>query len=461
MKLNKLLSSFTFRYSLVYITVLSVSVTVVLAIVYAFTSYKFTNEILGAIEREFVELRSSYDSGGETGVREFLEERTGQGKLSVYFFMLADNEGNKLVGNLRDWPPLKEYPRGWRSFDIDLLQEDYTVTDSRHNYVGKSVVLADGNRLLVARNYHDIRTYYRLIAGGLIRGMLVIIALGTVGGALVSLSFLKRVESINRSIATIMTGNLSERIEPMRRGGDFDRLVHNLNNMLDRIEFLMVGMKQVSDNIAHDLRTPLTRIRNNLSELQVDLGEQGADRVQALIDEADGLLSTFNALLRIARIESEGDRAAFGEVDLNVLLQDVVELYEPLCSEKGQRLELTILGGLQLWADRDLLFQMVSNLVDNASKYAPEGGVIRVVASRDGGDVRLLVTDNGPGIPELARKKVFQRFYRLEASRSLLPGNGLGLSLVAAVVKLHQGEVRLHDNHPGLRVIIRVPTQTS
>lgn len=457
MKLNKLLSSFTFRYSLLYIALLSVSVTVVLAIVYALYSYQTTNDILGAIDREFQALRTSYERGGIKGVDEFLQRRSQEGKFSQFYYLLADSQREHLVGNLSEWPQLTRYPRGWLSFDADVLQEDEGEGDAGRSYVGRSATLPSGDRLLVARDYQDVRSYYELIAGVLLRGLLVMICLGTVGGALVSLSLLKRVELINRSIETIMTGDLSERIPLMRRGGDFDLLVENLNLMLDRIEFLMAGLRQVSDNIAHDLRTPLTRLRNNLAQLQAELGPSGGEAVEGMIEEADNLLATFFALLRIARIESASDRSHWKEVNLNVLLQDVVELYEPLCAEKEQTIHLSLLGEVTLWADGDLLFQMFSNLLDNAIKYTPRGGVIRLGAAKDGRQVSAHVSDNGPGIPADERVKAFQRFYRGEASRSVLPGNGLGLSLVAAVVKLHQGEVRLEDNQPGLRVFIRLP----
>ncbi len=457
MNLNKLLSSFTFRYSLLYIALLSVLVTVVLAVVYAVYSYQTTNEILGAIDREFQALRGSYERAGRDGVDDFLQQRSQEGKFSQFYYLLADSQRDHLVGNLSEWPRLTRYPRGWLSFDVDVLQKDGNDSDAGRNYVGRSAVLPGGERLLVARDYQDVRSYYELIAGLLLRGMLVMVCLGTVGGALVSLSLLRRVELINRSIETIMTGDLSERIPLMRRGGDFDLLVKNLNLMLDRIESLMTGLRQVSDNIAHDLRTPLTRLRNNLAQLQTELGPAGEEKVEGMIEEADNLLATFFALLRIARIESGSGRSHWKDVHLNVLLQDVVELYEPLCAEKGQQIHLSLLGEVRLSADGDLLFQMFSNLVDNAIKYTPAGGVIRLGAARDGRTVSAHVSDSGPGIPVAERAKVLQRFYRGEASRSQLPGNGLGLSLVAAVVKLHNGEIRLEDNRPGLRVFIRIP----
>jgi signal transduction histidine kinase len=300
-----------------------------------------------------------------------------------------------------------------------------------------------------------------LVGGVLLRGMIVTICLGVIGGAVVSQLFQRRIETINSSIATIMAGDLSERILVQKGGSEIELLVNNLNTMLDRIESLMAGMKQVSDNIAHDLRTPLTRLRNHLTELEIPDAAGADNKVQALIEEADGILGTFNALLRIARIESDSSRSGFCRLNVNLLLQDVVEFYEPLCSDRSQQLALSISGEIELWADRDLFFQMLANLVDNAIKYTPDGGVIQVSAGLDTGAARIVVADNGPGIPDVERDKAFQRFYRLEASRGMLPGNGLGLSLVAAVVKLHQGSIQLEDANPGLRVVVTIPGMNS
>ena len=210
--------------------------------------------------------------------------------------------------------------------------------------------------------------------------MIVLILLGSIGGAIITSIFLRRIESINRSIQHIMDGDLSRRLKIVSGGGDFEILVGNFNQMLDRIESLMHGVRQVSDNIAHDLRTPLTRLRNHMVQLQVDVPEAGEERVQSLIDEADGILRTFSALLRIARIESDSQKAGFSNISLDMILADVVEMYEPVAAEAGQSLRLETEPNLALWADRDLLFQVLANLVDNALKYGKADGNIGVKA---------------------------------------------------------------------------------
>ncbi|HEX2256112.1 MAG TPA: HAMP domain-containing sensor histidine kinase, partial [Afifellaceae bacterium] len=242
----------------------------------------------------------------------------------------------------------------------------------------------------------------------------------------------------------------------------FDRLAESLNAMLTRIERLMVGLKEVSDNIAHDLKTPLTRLRNRAERaLAQGQGEPGyREALQAAIEDADQLIRTFDALLMIARAEAGAPATGFGPVDAAQVAQDVVELYEPLAEEAGVRLELKESGPAMINASRELLSQALVNLVDNAIKYAgarPDAR-IDVAAARDGQWVTLEVGDNGPGIPEAERERVTERFVRLEESRSR-PGAGLGLSLVSAVAHLHSGTLELSDNRPGLKALLRLPAE--
>ena len=286
--------------------------------------------------------------------------------------------------------------------------------------------------------------------------------LGLVGGTMMSWSMLRRVEAINETSREIMAGDLSRRVPAHGTGDEFDQLASNLNEMLDKIQTLMDGVRQVSDNIAHDLKTPLARLRNRLEQVREQAPAHDEEK-RALIDravnEADSLLATFNALLRIARIESGKSRGAFADVDLAALTHDVVELYEPVAEENGQTLSSNINVNKHISGDRDLLFQALANLMDNAVKYTPPGGRLELSVADSPAGVAIEVADSGPGIPAEQRENVFQRFYRLDESRST-PGNGLGLSLVRAVALLHDAEVELRDNAPGLRVRLTLPAKT-
>jgi signal transduction histidine kinase len=255
-----------------------------------------------------------------------------------------------------------------------------------------------------------------------------------------------------------MAGDLSQRIPIRGNGDELDQLAGNLNSMIDEIERLMDGIRHVSDNIAHDLRTPLTRLRNRLEQLQVDLEDSSPyrEQVEQGIAEADQLLATFAALLRIARIEAGGHNSKFETVDLAALVSDAAELYEALAEEKRLHLTTQIDASISLDGDRDLLFQALINLLDNAIKYTPAGGAVSLELKRCGTTADIVVSDTGSGIAEAERGKVGQRFYRLESSRST-PGSGLGLSLVKAVARLHRAELLLADNAPGLKATLRLP----
>jgi signal transduction histidine kinase len=287
------------------------------------------------------------------------------------------------------------------------------------------------------------------------------LALGIGGGLLTSRNFLRRVDSITDASRSIMQGDLSGRMPVKGTGDELDRLAQSLNQMLDQIERLMRGMQEVSSNVAHDLRTPLTRIKAR-AESALRSGAQGDFRaaLERTIDESDRLLQTFNALLSIAKAESGQSREGLQPVDAAVILNEVAELYAPFAEDQGGSLTTEISGALVIRANRQLLAQAISNLVDNALKYgeSPATGTpdIRLTGGIESDMVIITVADRGRGIAAEDRDHVLQRFVRLDESRSK-PGNGLGLSLVAGVMKLHGGQVVLEDNEPGLRVTLMLP----
>lgn len=454
--LKKVLASYTFRFTLLYVTSLSIGVLLVLTLLYAALSYDYFVSLGDSVKTELQELEQAYEQGGSAGVNRFVKQRNHPFETNRFFYLLVDENLNKLAGNLDDWPRYQQYGESWLGFQLDIIGWDGEQV--RTEFFARAADLDDGNHLLVARHYGDVVDNASLVWGVLIRSMVVTIILGSLGGFVVGAKSVEQLDKFNRTLHHIMSGDLSERVSDKGQLGEIKELANNVDRMLDRIQMLMEGMRQVSDNIAHDLRTPLTRLRNHLSDLHEKLaGEDEQETVQELIGEADAILATFAALLRIARVESGNRRSAFEPIDPRIIVLDVIELYEPLAMDKAIEISQSLDEGVTLDGDRDLLFQAVANLIDNAIKYTPDHGSIAIGLERRAQQLILTVSDSGCGIPEADRSKVFHRFYRVESSRSEFPGNGLGLSLVWAVVRLHNGEIFLTDNHPGLRVTIRLP----
>jgi signal transduction histidine kinase len=431
----------------------STSVLLLLGFIYWSTAGYMVRQTDATIQAEVVGLAERYDRTGLAGLSALISERMAREPGSPILYLLADRNFQPLLGNLGHWPEGEIPKTGWLSF---RLENERNPAGKGHPARARLFKLEGGFNLLVGRDVHELERIQQLIASTLAWGLAITLVLGLLGGTMISRGFLRRIESINDTCREIIYGDLSRRIPMRSADDDFDQLAGNLNNMLDQIEALMAGVRQVSDNIAHDLRTPLARLRNRLELLREQVSEEGPrDLLDQAAAEADGLLATFKALLRIGQIESGSRRAGFTQVDLAALLRDVIELYEPLADEKGQHIELELASGRTIRGDRDLLFQAFANLLDNAIKYTPGNGRIRVGLT----GARVSVADNGPGIPEEARDKVFQRFFRLETCRTT-PGNGLGLSLVAAVANLHNAGIRLEDNAPGLRVIMNFAEPT-
>jgi signal transduction histidine kinase len=326
--------------------------------------------------------------------------------------------------------------------------------------------LPGGFRLLVGRDLEERERLQDIVMAAGRWSAAIVIVLGLGGGFFVTRRVLKRVDAMTETTQTIMRGDLSGRLPIAGSNDELDRLASNLNAMLERIEALMLGLKEVSDNIAHDLKTPLTRMRNRCEEALRMAEDESQYRaaLQSAIDESDALIRTFNALLMIARAESGQARDGMSEFDAAEIARGVGELYEPLADDKGLMLKVDAPAAAPVRGNRELVSQALANLVDNAIKYAAPNGAqadgvsseIVVQAMGEGDRILLTVSDLGPGIPEADRARVVDRFVRLEQSRSL-PGSGLGLSLAQAVAHLHGGELRLEDNHPGLRSVISLP----
>jgi signal transduction histidine kinase len=435
-----------------YMALFGMSVLLLLAFIYWSTAGYMARQTDSTIEAEITGLADRYRLDGLTGLTTLIAERVARKPTGLSVYLLTDADLRPLVGNLNQWPDVPSSEDGWLDFRLEGIGWPKGET---HWARAKAFRLRGGFQLLVGRDVHELELTQRIIINTLLWGLAITVLLALVGGGMMTRTLIRRIEVINDTSREIMSGDLSRRIPTRGTGDDFDQLAGNLNDMLDQIENLMVGIRRVSDNIAHDLRTPLARLRNRLEVLHLEA--QGSVRWQEMLEDAmvdaDGLLSTFSALLRIARVESESPRAGFAELDLARVVADVVELYQPVAEERGQTLEAAFPDTLPIRGDRDLLFQAAANLLDNAIKYTPAGGHVRIDLEQGEKGWQLSVADDGPGVPAAARDKVFQRFFRLESSRTTA-GSGLGLSLVAAVARLHRMQVRLADDHPGLRVIL-------
>lgn len=398
-------------------------------------------------------LAERYRTSGLSGLTNTISERVSRKPGGYSIYLLADDDLRPLAGNISRWPPRRATQDVWLDF---RLEGEGWPAGEIHRARARAFQLRGGFHLLVGRDLHELQKTEQLIVRTLIWGLAITLILGLIGGSMMTRSLVRRIEAVNQTSREIMSGDLSRRIPMDHSGDDFDELAGNLNAMLDRIASLMEEVRRISDNIAHDLKTPLSRLKNSLELLGTGHAEDSQNRrvlIEQSIAEADGLLSTFNALLRIARIDSGERRAAFAVVDLQRLLHDVVEFYAPLAEDRQQNLTLSVNTAAQVPGDRDLLFQAFANLLDNAIKYTPPQGYIKVDLSLHSEQPWVTFTDSGPGIPEQERDKVLRRFYRLERSRGT-PGNGLGLSLVAAVAKLHEMKLRMENNAPGLRVVL-------
>lgn len=456
---RRLFHSRIFRLAVIYLCFFTASVLGLLGFIYWSATESVTRQIDSTINAEITGLAEQFNQRGLVGLVQAIERRAGATGTSRGLYLLADEAFEPLAGNLSRWPAERPDAEGWMTFRLEYPDD----AGSSANF-GRARIFDLGRRfhLLVG---HDIEERSRIAAS--IRGTLVwsvVIAIGVslIGGLLMSRSLLRQIDSINETSREIMAGDLGRRIPIGKHGDEIDEVAGNLNAMLDQIERLLAGMSQISDNIAHDLRTPISRLRTGLESALIGRAdpEDYRDAIRRAIEEADNILKTFNALLSIAQAEAGATDAQFEKIDLNSLLQDVGELYEPLAEEQG--IELTLEPGLAvtLQGDRNLLFQAVANLTDNALKFSPAGSVVTLAlrSATTGPKPRseVLVTDQGPGIPSEDRERVLERFQRLEASRST-PGNGLGLSLVSAVAKLHGGQLHLEDNAPGLRARLSLP----
>ncbi len=450
----RLLRTQAFRIVLVYVILFAFSVGALLFFTYWNTRRTLDAQTDQIIEAEITGLSEQYQRLGLRGLAESVISRSLHAGQSIY--LLADDQHHILAGNLNFWPTITQNPGNFIEFDYerDAVNRAPEVRRAR----GKLFALQDNFLLLVAQDVNDRVNTQSMFTTTLPWTVVLILVLGLTGGALLSRNMLRKLDNINRISAEIIAGHLTKRIPVSNVHDEFDALAGNLNRMLDRIERLMKGLREVTDSVAHDLRTPLNRLRNRLEESlsRLHAGGQDGAEIERAITETDQLIGTFNALLLIAETDAGTARGSMAPLDLASVAADVSELYEPLAEDKQVTLTLMKTAETLIEGNRSLVSQALANLVDNAIKYTPPGGrvVVRLAGSPAGID--LFVADSGPGIPAEERGRVIERFVRLEASRNS-PGTGLGLSLVAAVAHFHDAQLLLEDNEPGLRAILRFP----
>ena len=449
---KKLLRSTALRLAFGYVALFGISALVLLAFIYWSTASYMEQQSDETIEAEIVGLGESYRLTGLNGLRATILQRLGRRPAGSSIYLLTDGRYAKIAGNLDRWPAVEPDDDGWLNLELNV---SVSVTSggqeaSTHPARAKPFLLPGGFHLLVGRDLYELRVFRTRLVRTLGWGLALTVALALAGALVVSRSRLRRIGAINDVMGEVMAGNLSRRVPEGATSDDIGELSAKLNGMLSELEKLVEGVRRVSDNIAHDLKTPLARLKTRLERLRQTRPDAEVDKA---IEEADRLLATFGALLRIARIESGERRAAFQKVDLTAVIDDVAELYAPLIDEGDKKLVLHNAPGIVVPGDRDMLFQAVANLLDNALKHTPPEGRIELSLGRANAHVKIAVADDGPGVPAEERENVLARFYRLDKSRTT-PGSGLGLSLVAAVVGLHHGEVVLADNAPGLRVVM-------
>ena len=434
-----------FQLALLYAGLFTASILVLFALTYRTAADYAAQDEADEIDVEFVAIEDEARLAGDARLPQIIGDHLRQRSGEHAAYLLEDAQGQRLAGNI----PARAQVLGAQTLRVAIDGEARELR--AHGYR-----LANGDYVLIGQDPHALRDMKRLIARAFGVNAAVTLLLAVIGGMIISNRALRRVEALGRTTQAIVAGDLSRRLPLRGTNDEIDRLSVNVNAMLDRIEDLMRSVRQVSNDVAHDLRTPLTRLRQRLEQARRrDAPPQELREVlEAAIVQVDSILETFGALLRIAQIEADGRSAARVPIDVSAMLTSVVEDFAPAAADRGQLLVAEVAPHLQLVGDREQLTQMVVNLLDNAIRHSPAGARITVSATDSAAALEIGVADSGPGIPAQERENVLRPFYRLETSRTT-EGSGLGLSLVAVIAKQHGATLVLADNGPGLRVTIR------
>ncbi len=446
-----MIRSASLRFAALFGLVFALAALALVSFLWLSTAGLLDRQVEAAINADAQGLVERWSEGGTPALVLTIQERLIENIDDDAIYEVSDPLDQRVTGNLGTWPPAVATPNVF--YELQLIRAGTRSLAEVRRYD-----LPGGFHLLVGRDVRGRVELRRLLTNALFSSLLVVAGLGAAGAVVIRNLFRRMVAEVSATADAIAGGDLTPRVRRSGRGDEFDRMAESINTMLERIAKLMDGVRQVSNAIAHDLRTPITRARARLEDAALHAGSAQELRaaVERAVSDLDGITAVFQALMRIAEIEVGARRSAFAEVDLGPVLADLTELYGAVAEEHRLRLELAVPDTLVILGDRDLLQQAIANLLDNAIKFSPDGGRIGLSAVRDGRQVKIAVADQGPGIPEADRPRATERFFRGEAARST-PGSGLGLALVHAVALLHEGTLLLEDAHPGLRATITLP----
>ena len=453
LRLAHLLRSASVRLAVVYAVLFGLSAVVFMLFLWWATAGLLERQVEGAIHSDAQALAERWQEGGLPALALTIGERLDQDVDDASIYLLVDAGGTRLAGNLERWPKPVVSTELW--YELPISRAGNRGLAEMHAYP-----LPGGDSLLIGRDIRGRDMLRRLLGQTLVYALLMVGALSTLGAIVVRNLFHRMVSNVAGTASRIAAGDLAQRVPMVGTGDEFDQVAETINDMLDRIARLMDGVRQVSNSIAHDLRTPITRARSGLEDALNSTRDPDTLRaaIERGVDDLDGITKVFEALLRISEIEAGARRSAFEAFDLAPLLGGLGEFYAALAEDRGLALAVLAPPALMIRGDRALLQQAVANLLDNALKFSPEGSAVRVEAARWENRVTIRVIDSGPGIPEADRARAPERFFRGETARNT-PGSGLGLALVQAVMQLHGGELRLADANPGLSATLSLPTE--
>lgn len=448
---RRLLRSAGVRFAVIYALLLSASAAALALFLWWSTAGLLDRQTASAIQADAQSLAERFERGQLAALVLTIDERLAQNVEDDAIYLLVSPSGQRLAGNLQRWPQGAAENGAWYELPIERA-------GMRSLALVQAFTLPGDFRLLVGRDVQVRAQLRRLLTDALLWALLVVLAMATIGALVVRSLFRRALASVSDTAMAIAGGDFTQRVKLTGRGDEFDQLAETINDMLDRMARLMQGVREVSNAIAHDLRTPITRARTRLEDAAVHACSTAELRaaIERAITDLDGIVAVFQALLRIAEIEAGSRRAAFASLDLAPLLADVADLYGAVAEEKGIALSVQAPDRLPTYGDRELIQQAVANLVDNAVKFSPPSAAVKLSAQATPAAVEIAVADQGPGIPESERERAGERFFRGEKARNT-PGSGLGLALVQAVAQLHGGNLRLLDAAPGVVAILTLP----